>query len=524
MPTNITLDPLYRNPVTGWLESGYVPMPDELRYAVGYYAPQVMPFTLVRPAPASEVIGFYSLDHYGYVGRETQIPIVAQGGAFPHSVVIDEAPAGATISNTPWDDDYLVLKFTPTANGTYKIRLRLYDAVGMLIVISYTFTVSENWCVFVSPSGNDSTGNGTKSNPWKTYAKAFSTATGGKCLILEDGTYDETTMGSSFSNSTIGSMCAWNQRGAIIDKLAVNSTGTSAVFITNKSHFAVQGLVFNNPPDSVSNPRWFSGDNSSQYLHMDNCEFDVDGRSGTANDDNVSCWMLGGDTNTDRRFLSQTRCNFTGFVGLNNGWSSIDLYATSNCVIRSNKFSDQISTTTIAGMVWVKGSNNKNIDIQLNEFETVFGGNVIDIYLGNIVDADDKSGNIDVSFNLFRGSGVTGIMFARASQSGRRLPVWTRRNTLIGGCIMVFDRTYGVTISSDSDVIQSTDSSTDPWKVLLRKDGAFKPLSGMSSLTYSVTNYECQDNSGVVDSDGILIDGYSQYRGIRGHEIMRGPQ
>lgn len=522
MPENVTISgALYRN-TGGRVDSAYVPMPNELAYAIGHYTSQVMPMTLVRPAP--NTTGYYDLDFYGYVGRETHIPICAQGGAFPHSVVIDEAPAGATISNVPWDDDYLVLKFTPTENGNYEIRLRLYDAVGQLKVIRYTYTVSATPFVFVSPTGNDTTGAGTKAAPWATRSKAFATATGGKILILEDGTYNETTLGLAFTNSAINSMAAWSSRGAAIDLSSVVSTGTGVMIVTNTSHCHIQGIIFNNPPTSVANQRWFSGDSSNNYMYMDNCEFNVDGRSGTSNNDNVGCWVLGGDNFTARQYVSQTRCNFTGFAGVGNGWSSIDMFGTSYAVIRSNKFSDQRSIVTGAGVLWIKGVNNRFIDIKLNEFETPFGGGIIDLVMSNMTGVDNVCGNFDVSFNLVRAYGVAGVWIARADplQTGARLPVWSRRNTIIGGSIIIFDRDFSVTVTSDSDVIQCSESTTDPFKVFVRKDGEYEPLSVMPSLTASVTNYECHQDSGVVDADGTLIGAYATHRGTRGHEVTRG--
>lgn len=512
------------NPVTGLLDPLYVPIPDSLRYAVGHYASEKMPFTLVRPAPASAASGFFSADHYGYVGRETQIRICAQGGAFPHSVVIDQAPSGAAIDNDPMHDDYLVLKFTPTSNGAQTINLRLYDAIGKMIRIRYTFTTSENWCVFISPTGNDTTGDGTKANPWATRAKAFATATGGKCLILENGTYSETTMGLDFTSSKINSMVSWSQRGAIIDLAAVSSTGTGVMVTTNASHIHIQGIIFRNPPTSVANPRFFSGDNSSQYLHMDNCKFDIDGRSGTVNNDNVSCWMQGGDTGTDRRYVSQTRCEFTGFAGLANGWSSIDIYATSKCVISHNKFSDQRSSTTSAGLVYIKGVRNNGVDFTCNEFQTPFAGGVVDFVLGNAGDADNVTGNFHAAFNIIRSIDPAGIWVGRADQAGIRLPVWSSRNTTIGGTIIIFDHgtDYPLTFTSDGDVIQSTVATSDPWKVAVRRDGAYYPLSSRPNLTATVTNYECQQNSGVVDSNARLTGAYVVYEGVRGHYITRG--
>ena len=487
----------------GKLQSGFIPMPSELAYAAGHYAEQVMPLEIVRPAPASAVIGFYSPDYYGYVGRETQIRITAQGGRYPYNVVIEEAPAGAVVSNDATDkDNYMVMRFTPTENGVQTIKYRVYDATGTDVkTITQTFTTSDDWCVFADPSGSDATGDGSFSNPYKTPQGALSATSGGKALILKNGNYTDTTLGISLSSATINSLLAWESRGAEIDMAANVQTTPGILFYINSSHTLIQGIKFSNPQNLVQSPRIFSGDGAVNYVYQDDCEFEING--------------------------AQTRCEFSGFVGLSNGWSAFDWYGTSYWAVECNTIRDQLSANNLgAGMLWPKGTGCKNGDIKNNEFSTEFSGSLIDIYMANVGDANDVSGNIDVSFNLIRASDNAGVWIARASQNGDRLPVWTRRNTLVGGCILIFRRSFDVTVHSDSDVLQSTISSSDPWKVVLRDSndasGVYRPLSDMATLTASVVNYECQASSSVVDSSGILIGGYAAYRGTRGHEITRG--
>lgn len=511
------------NPATGLMQGSYVPIPDDLKYAPNHFAAQVMPFTLLRPAPASAVVGFYSPDHYGYVGRETQIRITMQGGAYPYSAVIDSAPSGATISNDPTDyQNYLVLKFTPTANGTYPIKIRVYDADGAnLKTINYTFTVSTNWCVFADPvNGVDSPGNGSFANPFKSIHYARNNTTGGKALMLKNGTYTDTLLGITLNNSTIGSVLAWERRQAVIDLSTNVETTPNVLFYVNTSHAMAQGIVFRNPQNNVASPRLFSCDSATNYVSQDDCWFDLNGRQGTSNIDNVSCFFFG---TTNRSYISQTRCEFSGTAGNSNGWSSIDIYGCQHVKIECNTYRDQVSSTTNAGFVWLKGSDNRNVDVTNNRFGTTFAGSLIDLYAATTVGVDNMTGNFDASFNLIRATGNAGIWVVRSDQLAARLPFWTRRNTIIDGIIMIFKRSFAVTFSSDSDVIQSSISTSDPHKVILRNQGttSYEPLSAMSSLTASVTNYECQTNSGVVDSNGILIGSYAQYRGTRGHEITR---
>lgn len=512
------------NPATGKFETGYVAMPSNLAYGAGRFVTQRMPFERVLPAPASAVVGYYSADYYGVVGRETQIRITAQGGAHPHAAVIDSAPAGATIANDPMDrENYLVLKFTPTANGTYPIKVRLYDAEARLITYSWTFTVSDSWYVVVSPTGNNTTGTGTKANPWLTIDHAFANTTGGKTLLLENGTYTS-SMGRNLSSTGINSILAWNQGGATIGWSGNVETAPSICYYMNGSNILIQGINFTDPPTGVPSPRIFSAGSAVSYVSMDNCGFDVNSRAGTANTDNMSLFFMGAP---NTHHIAQTRCEMFDFVGFANGWSLFDFYGTSKAVVACNRVYNQITANPSYGVAWPKGVGNNGIDILYNDFDCQQGGGVFDIYLGNDAGGgsfpNNFTGNIHVAFNNIKTTGNSGIWIARADQTGVRLPIWSDRNTVSGGAYLIFNRSYSVTFYSDSDVIQSTISSSDPHRVVVRDSsgGTYNPLSYMASLTAAVTNYNCQASSGVVDANNILTGAYASNRGFRGHEVIR---
>lgn len=229
-----------------------------------------------------------------------------------------------------------------------------------------------------------------------------------------------------------------------------------------------------------------------------------------------------GQAGSNRKYISQTRCEFDGFRQAGaNGWSAIDTFGTSWFVVEGNSFTNQFSGTTSSGVIWVKGAGSIYGDIRRNTFDASFTAYVIDIYIAAV--ADSASGNIDVSYNLINGSG--GISFLRASQSYIRLPVWSRRNTVRQSGVYLFNWGYAATVNSASDVIQSTYTTTDAWKVYRKDTNAppyEKPLTSTTNITYSVTNYECQQNSGVIDSNGLLTGLYrTNYLGRRGHEIYK---
>lgn len=517
------------NPNTGKGKSGYSKMLESDRYPTGYYTSSVMPMTLVRPS-LSNGVGTYNPDYYGYVGRETQIRICIQGGAFPFIATIQTALPGATISNDPMQDDYLVLKFTPTQNGTFPISINVHDQEQNMVKIRYNFTVSESWCVFCSPTGSNTTGTGTKANPWLSIQHAFATVTDGRCLILEDGTYTDLTVGNNLASNSCGSMVTWNHNNSVIIDMATNTQTTAAVFYINKSNTVIQGLTISNPPTTLPNPRIFSCLGLVNDIHLDNTIFNINGRMGSNNGDNVSCLFFGdpGGT-TPRRRITLTRCEYDGLTnvagGTANGWSAIDTYQCYNIVIAKNKFRNQVLPTVAAGLIWIKGTRCGYVDIYQNEFQTEHNSSVVDVYLANTPGLNNETGSVDVAFNLIRSSGRNGIWIGRSDQTGNRLPVWTRRNTIIGGMISIFDRNFSYTYLSDGDVIQSTQVTTEPWKISIISSndpaGVHRPLTYMPSLTSSVINYECHGSSNVVDSGGNLINSYATYIGRRGHVVQK---
>ena len=62
---------------------------------------------------------------------------------------------------------------------------------SMIIAVSLLFMLQE-FCYgatyYISPSGSDTTGNGTSGFPWATIRKGIGSMSGGDTLILKDGT------------------------------------------------------------------------------------------------------------------------------------------------------------------------------------------------------------------------------------------------------------------------------------------------------------------------------------------------
>lgn len=112
---------------------------------------------------------------------------------------------------------------------------------------------------YISPTGSDSTGDGTTAKPWATFVFAYTKMKGGDILIVKSGTYNKQTVLSS-DNSGVGyTIPAGSPSGytivkaevdgdAIIDGQGVmsplNANGTHS--LSNMSYFVIEGLVFKN--------------------------------------------------------------------------------------------------------------------------------------------------------------------------------------------------------------------------------------------------------------------------------------
>lgn len=119
---------------------------------------------------------------------------------------------------------------------------------------------------YISPTGNDTTGNGSSGNPWATISKAVTGSASGDVIVCASGTYTWTAQ-SFISNRTI---VAATPGGAIFD-------GASATFqwrLTGSNvTVSVTGLVFQN----ATSPNYGSFDTGNTYTssvwNFINCKF-----------------------------------------------------------------------------------------------------------------------------------------------------------------------------------------------------------------------------------------------------------
>lgn len=117
---------------------------------------------------------------------------------------------------------------------------------------------------YISPTGNDSTGDGSEGNPWQTLSKAIASSSTNDLIILQDGTYTLT------GNVSLGlrTFRAQNTHEAIID-----CAGTTYHFVVpgTLGTFGFDGIVFQNA--SFTDPGLFEIGKSGVTLEFNDCYF-----------------------------------------------------------------------------------------------------------------------------------------------------------------------------------------------------------------------------------------------------------
>lgn len=146
---------------------------------------------------------------------------------------------------------------------------------------------------YISPSGNDTTGNGSSGNPWLTLAKAYASSTTSDTIVCKDGTYTFAT--DTMSNRTIQ---AENSGLAIFD-----GGGGNAYWVLSGT-FNVIGLVIQNIVNSAS---WQVLSSTSGTIVVTNCKF----KTIKTRSDNVGLGaVIGTGAGTTTVTLNVSHCGF----------------------------------------------------------------------------------------------------------------------------------------------------------------------------------------------------------------------
>lgn len=111
--------------------------------------------------------------------------------------------------------------------------------------------------VYISPAGNDSTGNGTSGNPWQTISKAVSSTSSGDTINCLAGTYTWSSQTFSTPRNVVGVSGA---AAAIFDAGAAHPLWTNSIV---GGTLTITGLTFQNWTTSGTFTPAFTNSNSN---------------------------------------------------------------------------------------------------------------------------------------------------------------------------------------------------------------------------------------------------------------------
>ena len=153
--------------------------------------------------------------------------------------------------------------FTGLSDGTYTLYLRVTDNAGRSTTVSTSAVVAyQN--VYVSSSGNDSSGNGSSSKPYATIAKAYTKVKSGGSVILLSNLIQ--TSGIFFD--TASKSVTLKSNGSSIYTITRGSslTGTSVLNVNNKNNVTLQNIKLSgNNVSATSGLVWV---NNSSTLNL----------------------------------------------------------------------------------------------------------------------------------------------------------------------------------------------------------------------------------------------------------------
>lgn len=164
--------------VTDISESGNEDVVDAV-YPLAIYWPREAGTT-----PESGATAFPS-NHRIFWAHTSGYQIIARprGGMRPYTHALTNAPAGMSI-----DADTGVITW-PNPSGTVTPTYHLTDAHGDTLSEPWTITTDNSRFRFFSPSGNDTTGDGSEANPWRGFTRVNSSTNANLICVFRTGEY-----------------------------------------------------------------------------------------------------------------------------------------------------------------------------------------------------------------------------------------------------------------------------------------------------------------------------------------------
>lgn len=479
----------------------------------GHYEPANLAPYFNCPRPQSEMQSWerYRLAPHGV---PWSAPVGVMFGSYPYRYVIVQGPSGMTVGETLIEDengflvpgdDYGLLQWANPTIGTHTIKVRVEtqdlgrqpsgrsDATWGSIETEWELVVRnrEDLAYFrwLSPTGNDTTGDGSYSNPWQTLAQiANNTGMGGRQLHLMEGTYTTTASASTIAmNGTARPAVMVFHGDCTLNYTTSNIQLASGGYISNVKTSTAGGYI-------TANVQLFLNLANSQRIVYYSVDFEDTERGSAGNDNATSIWI---GRNTPRRYISIIRCKDTGrnqngsnICGLFDMYTTRDVLVT-HCLVHGSSGNTQPH-------MYFKDSIERGCVRANRSTQTVSSNYSIGTGMSDSGNPSFPSTNLEYSYNYFDG----GMNLHRegSTVTSERL-VWIFRNSIKGAIRVAF--------------------ATSPETKFFQSNNAHQGsnTSGNGQETRIISGDEVTATSGVFDEDFKLTTLYSAYIGTRGAEI-----
>ena len=489
--------------------------------AAGHSYTQRMSMQAIHPRPDSDGdVNSWERHKLQPSGIPLRFPITVQGGVRPFRYAVTSGPAGMTIGTdlyTNWAtnrfQDYGVLQWASPTVGTYPITVRITDQTGATLDVTWSLSVvdkddTSKFLWFDATNGNDSTGNGSYSTPWKTdLTKAFGSTSGSTTIqghvILKAGSYDIPTHATNqcFLDNTSRPVVCYAIPTSITTAAAVTLNGTAGFISANYAGLFFGDLTLSGGLSTVTNWRWFQigsgGKKRQTYWRL----YFLNPAKGTLGDD--GCTSVYYDTGADGtagsydQYVSLTSCTEENRLSGSASYGLFAFYGVKNGVVEDCYLINGANTDSL----YLKDSC-QNFTVACNNLDVNSRGPSSGCQNHN----GGTSGNVEWVYNRSQqhGGGNAGLTWNHSGNSTNVGSHWSARNTFLGDVGISVASTVGVgPWTLENDVLQT---ATSP------------PVTSGTQVT--ITGSECQGTGPYVDASFNLTGtNRTNYLGIRGYEI-----
>lgn len=454
-----------------------------------------------------EEVGANNRIRFAYPGIEYKVVIAAEGGAYPFVWELTSAPQGMMIDNHKG-----IITWTPSANGTSNVSVKVTDKEGNTDSELYSITVTDSTDRFIFIDDNATgTKTGSITQPYASLSEIWGTNHGGKIVYFREGTYTLPHTNDEIrhaSKTVIKAVTPFSYIGYPNETIAIDEESNPAITDNGDGLGNYPGYLFAWSINDVyfANLTFYNiyyyalSNGGGDYATIYECRFKNAYTSNITNNQSYINYILG--NTADYNLI--TNNIFEGPITGGTNFNEVETYSSIHALIQNNHFTNSATR----GAFFKDGTYFSTVRDNLFENCPISFG----------VYGQSGSNNNEICFNNFRNSSTYDIQFDLAPNSNTD-PTYLYRNTCSGNIqVRNGDGILNIGLSFYNNAIQNSyvDSGNIGENVFYRNKVYFRYVTIENYADMSFVN-NLQGSSGLVDSNGLLIN-RSQV-GTYGHEI-----